>query len=93
MTNVSFGSLTQLALCIIYSEPEERRPLTPQQRDFTRDQIQLEDGGVHILRPEDGILVLSDPKRVIKFSATVHNLDCKRKLPYTLPYSDNCGSK
>ncbi|KAL0184594.1 hypothetical protein M9458_020290, partial [Cirrhinus mrigala] len=50
------------------------RPFAPQQIDFTRDQIQLEDGGVHVFRPEDGILVLCNPKRVIELPATVHNL-------------------
>ena len=65
---------TLLAGGVVDPQAEEGGPLAAQQGDVPRGQVQLEHRGVHVLRPEDGVPVVGDPKRVVQLLAVVHHL-------------------
>lgn len=75
MPRMSERPLTLLALSIINSQSEQRRPLTPHQIHLASLEVQLEDGSVHVVGPEYMIQVVRDPERVIDFFTVVYHLN------------------
>lgn len=77
---------TLLTLCVVDTQAEQWRPLAPQQSDVTGGQVQLKDGGVHVLRPEDEIAMMRDPERMVQLFPVVHHLQheanilCNQKI-------------
>ena len=69
---------TLLALSIIHSQSKQWRPLTPHEIHLPRLQVELEDGPVHVIRPEHVVQMVSDPEWVVDFFTIIHHLNTDR---------------
>lgn len=82
---------TLLTLSIVDAQAKQRRPLAPQQSDITGGQVQLENRGIHVLRPKDEITIMRDPERMVQLFSIVHHLQheadkqCNQKIREATP--------
>lgn len=65
---------TLLTLRVVDTKAEQRRPLAPQRGDVTGEQVQLEDRGVHVLRPKYEIAVMRDSEWMVQLLPVVDHL-------------------
>ena len=77
---------TLLNLCVEDTQAKQWWSLAPQQSDIAGVQVQLEDRGIHVLRPKDEITMMRDSEWMVQLFSTVHhlqheaNIQCNHKI-------------